>query len=64
MDEGVSKTLGRWAKERDSDIGRMNLARSASKMSMERKAMLISRLAEVSLAMLFVLEEETGRGGD
>ena len=61
MDESLGKVLGQWAKERDSDIGRMNLARAASKMSIERKAVLCARLAEISLAMLFVLEEESGR---
>jgi len=61
MDESLGKVLGQWAKEPDSDIGRMNLARAAGKMSIERKALLYARLAEISLAMLFVLEEEAAR---
>jgi hypothetical protein len=58
IDESLGKILGQWSKERDSDIGRLNLSRAAARLRPEQKAQLIERLAEISLALLFVLDEE------
>ena len=57
IDESLGKILGKWSQERDSDIGRLNLSRAAARLRPDQKVQLIERLAEVSLAMLFVLHE-------
>ena len=62
IDESLGKILSQWSKERDSDIGRLNLSRAAARLKPEQKAQLIERLAEISLALLFVLEEENSTG--
>jgi len=64
IDDGLGKILGQWSKERDSDIGRLNLSRSAAKLKPEQKRQLIERLAEISLALLFVLQEESANSGE
>ena len=46
-DESLGKVLGQWAKERDSDRSH-EPGKAASKMSIERKAVLYARLAEIS----------------
>jgi len=58
IDESLGKILAQWSQERDSDIGRLNLSRASARLRPEQKAQLIERLAEISLALLFVLEEE------
>lgn len=56
IDEPVRRILAAWGKERDSDIGRMNLRRAAEKLDPQQRLQLIERLAEVSLGLLYVLE--------
>jgi hypothetical protein len=58
IDENVRKILAAWGKERDSEIGRMNLRRAAERLNDEQRAQLIERIAEISLGMLFALERE------
>ncbi len=55
VDDAVRRALAAWGKERDSEIGRLNLARAASKMTPEQQAQLRMRLAEISLGLLFTL---------
>ena len=64
IDDSLGKILGRWSKERDSDIGRLNLSRSAAKLKPEQKRQLTERLAEISLALLFVLQEQSSESAD
>ena len=59
VDDAVRRALGAWARERDSDIGRLNLARAAERMSDEQRRQLVERLAEISLGLLFGLEGRT-----
>ncbi|MFO0724656.1 MAG: hypothetical protein U1E65_12815 [Myxococcota bacterium] len=56
VDDAVRRALSAWGKERDSEIGRLNLARAAAKMAPEQRAQLISRLAEISLGVLFTID--------
>ena len=56
VDEQVRKILAAWGQERDSDIGRLNLARAASKLRPEQRVQLVERLAEISLGVLFTIE--------
>lgn len=58
VDEAVRRILAAWGKERDSEIGRMNLRRAAERLSDEQRVQLVERLAEISLGMLFILERE------
>jgi hypothetical protein len=55
LDDAVRRVLAAWSQERDTDIGHLNLKRAASKLTVEQKAQLIGRLAEISLGQLFVL---------
>jgi hypothetical protein len=56
VDEAVRRILVAWGKERDSEIGRLNLRRAAEKLSPEQRAQLVERLAEISLGLLYVLD--------
>ncbi len=56
VDDAVRRALAAWARERDSDIGRLNLTRAAERMSDEQRRQLVERLAEISLGLLFGLE--------
>ena len=58
VDEAVRRILAAWGKERDSEIGRLNLRRAAERLNDEQRVQLIERLAEISLGMLFALERE------
>jgi hypothetical protein len=58
LDDSVRRILVAWGKERDSDIGRLNLRRSAERLSPELRMQLVQRLAEISLGLLYVLERE------
>ena len=57
VEEPVRRALAAWGRERDSEIGRLNLARAAAKMTEDQRMQLIERLAEVSLGLLFTLLE-------
>lgn len=56
MDDAVRRILVAWGKERDSEIGRLNLKRAARKLKPEQRRELVERLAEISLGLLFALE--------
>jgi hypothetical protein len=56
VDEGVRRILVAWGKERDSEIGRLNLRRATERLSPEQRVQLIERLAEISLGLLYVLD--------
>ena len=58
VDEAVRRILAAWGKERDSEIGRLNLRRAAERLNDEQRVQLVERLAEISLGMLFALEKE------
>lgn len=58
VDDQVRKILAAWGKERDSEIGRLNLRRAADRLAPEQKQQLVERLAEISLGLLFVLGRE------
>lgn len=59
VEEPVRRALAAWGRERDSEIGRLNLSRAAGKMTEEQRAQLFERLAEVSLGLLFTLIESS-----
>jgi hypothetical protein len=61
VDDAVRRALAAWGKERDSEIGRLNLARAASKLTAEQRVQLYARLAEISLGLLFTLMERPRR---
>ncbi len=61
VDDAVRRALAAWGKERDSEIGRLNLARAASKLTADQRAQLYARLAEISLGLLFTLMERSRR---
>lgn len=67
VDDAVRRALSAWSRERDSDIGRLNLARAAERMSDEQRRQLVERLAEIALGLLFGLDgnpaRPRGRGG-
>jgi hypothetical protein len=58
VDEAVRRILVAWGKERDSEIGRMNLRRAADKLNDEQRRQLVERLAEISLGILCVVDDE------
>lgn len=58
VDENVRKILAAWGKERDSEIGRMNLRRAAERLNDDQRRQLVERIAEISLGMMFALERE------
>jgi hypothetical protein len=62
VDDAVRRTLAAWGRERDSEIGRLNLSRALARMTPEQRAQIVERLAEVSLGLLFTLLER-GRSG-
>lgn len=57
VEEPVRRALAAWGRERDSEIGRLNLARAAARMTEDQRLQLVERLAEVSLGLLFTLLE-------
>lgn len=57
VDEPVRRILAAWGAERDSDIGRLNLSRASKKLRPEQQIQLRQRLAEVSLGVLFTIEQ-------
>ena len=59
--DAVRRALAGWAKERDSEIGRLNLRRAYDRMNEDEKAQLVLRLAEISLGLLYVLERARRR---
>jgi hypothetical protein len=61
VDEPVRRLLAEYAQARDSDLGRLNLARGVVRLSLEQKAQLVERLAEISLGLLFALDARTHR---
>jgi len=63
VDDAVRRALAAWGKERDSEIGRLNLARAAQKLTADQRIQLHQRLAEISLGLLFVLQEKSRRSG-
>ncbi len=56
VDEAVKRALEGWGKARDPELGRAMLAEAADRMTPDQRAQLRARLAEVSLGILFVLE--------
>lgn len=64
IDDAVKRILAAWAKERDSDVGRLNLQRAAQRLDDPQRAQLVARLAEISLGLLYVLEKGPTRPKD
>ncbi len=58
LDDAVRRVLAAWSRERDTEIGRLNLKRAFSKLNPDQRAQLIGRLAEISLGQLFVLAHD------
>lgn len=58
IDDAVRRALAAWGQERDPDIGRLNLKRAFAKLTVEKKAQLIERVAEISLAQLLVIDQD------
>lgn len=58
MDDSVRRALAGWAKERDSDLGRLNLKRAIVRLTPPQRRQLIGRLVEISLGVLFILDQE------
>jgi uncharacterized tellurite resistance protein B-like protein len=57
VDDAVRRALAAWGKERDSEIGRLNLQRAAARLTEPQRAQLVHRLAEIALGVLFTLTE-------
>lgn len=55
LDDAVRRVLAAWSKERDTEIGLLNLKRAAAKLTQDQKRQLAGRLAEISLGQLFIL---------
>jgi hypothetical protein len=64
VDETVRKILADWGRERDSDIGRLNLGRAAARLSQEQRTQLLERVAEISLGVLFAIDAAEKAGVD
>lgn len=56
VDDAVRRILADWGKEKDPDIGRLELARAARRLTPEQRNVLIARLSEISLGVLAALE--------
>lgn len=61
VDDAVRRALAGWGRERDSDLGRLHLARAVARMSPEQRQQLVARLAEISLGLLYAIER-SGQG--
>ncbi len=57
VDDAVRRVLKAWSKERDSQVGLLNLKRAVSKLTEPQRLQLIERLAEISLGQLYVLQK-------
>jgi hypothetical protein len=60
IDDAVRRVLAAWGRERDSEIGRLNLSRAHARLTEEQRQQLRARLAEISLGLLFTLLEAGG----
>lgn len=56
VDDAVKRVLAKWAKERDSEVGRRNLESAVRRLNAEQRRQLTARLAEISLGLLYVLD--------
>jgi hypothetical protein len=62
VDEQVKKVLARWSKERGAEGGGLKgLERAVKKLNGPQRAQLVERMAEISLGLLFVMEQEEAR---
>ena len=58
LHDAVRRALGSWSQEADPELARMNLKRALVRLDEAQRGQLIARLAEISLAQLFVLLRE------
>lgn len=57
LDDAVRRVLAAWSRERDTEIGLLNMKRAVAKLTPEQKRQLAGRLAEISLGQLFVITQ-------
>lgn len=57
VDPRVRKILADWGQSRGSELGLLELRRNGQKLPAEQREQLILRLAEISLGLLFVVQE-------
>jgi hypothetical protein len=57
VDEPVRRLLAAWSRQRDTELGLLELRRGAERLSPEHKRKLLERLAEISLGLFAVLEK-------
>jgi hypothetical protein len=57
VDESVRRLLAAWSRQRDTELGLLELRRGAERLSPEQKRKLVERLAEISLGLFAVLEK-------
>ena len=58
MDDAVRRILVAWGRERDAEIGRLDLKRAVARLKPEQHRELVDRFAEISLGLLFALEKQ------
>ncbi|MCB9645511.1 MAG: hypothetical protein H6730_02780 [Deltaproteobacteria bacterium] len=62
VDDQVKKVLAKWSKERSTEGGGLkNLERAVKKLNGPQRALLVERMAEISLGLLFVMETQEAR---
>lgn len=58
VDEPVRRVLARWSKERGTKLGLANLEAGLRRLDGKQRKQLVDRLAEISLGLLFVIEQQ------
>ncbi len=57
VDDAVRKVLARWSKEQGTRAGLANLEQGVRRLTLKQRRQLADRLAEISLGMLFIIEQ-------
>jgi predicted N-formylglutamate amidohydrolase len=57
VDDAVRKVLKRWSKEQGSRSALVNLEQGVLRLTLKQRRQLADRLAEISLGMLFAIEQ-------
>lgn len=61
IDDAVRKVLARWSKEQGTRAGLANLEQGVRRLTLKQRRQLADRLAEISLGMLFIIEQTQAR---
>ncbi len=57
VDDAVRKVLARWSKDQGAHTGLVNLEQGVLRLNLKQRRQLADRLAEISLGMLFAIEQ-------